>query len=161
MWRWCAFWCSMVLFGMALVALPAITIVPSYLGGSAHHGYFEDGRYFVGGHGRTAEVSESAWWLAYWVEILFPFSILVPAAAGYVLYRLQALPNQPRLRSAEVHPFLAALTGIVTVWTGAGLGWLIGRAPWTIWLGGWLGLYVGIGLLVWLIKHRARQHFIA
>src|SRR5437762_2884976 len=63
MWRWCAYLSGVALIAVALVALPSGMIVESYVGGSAIHGYVEDGRYFVNpGHGRPiAEVSDSAW----------------------------------------------------------------------------------------------------
>ena len=43
MWRRCAFWSGAVLIAVALGALPATTIVPSYLDGSVRYGYVEGG----------------------------------------------------------------------------------------------------------------------
>ena len=80
MWRWSAYLSGVVLIAVALVAAPSAMIVESYVGGSAVDGYVEEGRYFVNpGHGRPiAEVSESTWRAVYWVERLWPFSVLVP-----------------------------------------------------------------------------------
>jgi hypothetical protein len=76
------YWCGLVLIGCALGALAATSVVPSYLGGSASCGDIEDGRFFVDGHGRIAEVSESAWWLELRLSQTFPWLVVVPGILG-------------------------------------------------------------------------------
>lgn len=88
MWRSCVYWCGGALIAVALVALPATSVVPARLGGTAAEGYVKGGRYFVGSHGRYTAVSASAWRLELWVSRLFPWSILVPAHAGLFLIAL-------------------------------------------------------------------------
>ena len=85
----------MLLIAVALVALPSAMIVESYVGGSAIHGYVEDGRYFVNpGHGQPiAEVSESTWRAVYWVERLWPWSALIPCWIGMFLMAYGMGPN--------------------------------------------------------------------
>src|SRR5687767_15939687 len=87
MWRWCLYLFGVVLIAVALAAVPSMMIVESYVGGSATHGYVEEGRYFVNpGHGRPiVEVSESTWRTVYWVERSWPWSILIPGLIGLLL----------------------------------------------------------------------------
>jgi hypothetical protein len=63
MWRRCAFLSGVLLIGVAIAAVPSGAVVESYVGGSAVHGFVEDGRYFVDPkHGQpVVEVSESTW----------------------------------------------------------------------------------------------------
>ena len=77
---------GMLLIGVAIAAVPSGMIVESFVGGSAVHGHVEDGHYFVNpGHGRPiVEVSATTWRTVYWVERLWPFSILVPGLDGDV-----------------------------------------------------------------------------
>jgi hypothetical protein len=49
----CVHWCGVTLVAFPLVMLPARSVVPSYLGGTAYiNGYVQDGRHIVDGHGR-------------------------------------------------------------------------------------------------------------
>src|SRR5439155_2993533 len=95
MWRWCAYLSGVVLIVVAVATVPSGMVVESYVGGSAIHGYVEDGRYFVNpGHGRPiAEVSESTWRAVYWVERLWPLSALVPGLVGLFLTLYGMGPN--------------------------------------------------------------------
>src|SRR4051812_48474155 len=95
MWRRCAWLAGVVLIAVAIAALPSIMIVESYVGGSAVHGYIEEGRYFVDpGHSRPVEeVSESTWRTVYWVEWLWPWSALLPCWAGLFLTSYGMGPN--------------------------------------------------------------------
>src|SRR4051794_821499 len=96
MWRRGVSWCGAALIAVALAAIPAPTIVCSYLGGSTYYGFIENGRYDVGAYGRFAEVSESAWRFTYWLERAYPLLVLVPAAAGFFLMELGAPPGRRR-----------------------------------------------------------------
>jgi hypothetical protein len=49
----------------------------SMIGGSAHNGKIENGRYYVGSHGRYTEVSSSTWKFSWWHEWSAVFSTFV------------------------------------------------------------------------------------
>jgi hypothetical protein len=164
MGRWCAYLSGLLLIAVALVALPSGMIVESYAGGSAVHGSVEDGRYFVNpGHGwPVVEVPESTWRTVYWLELLWPLSV-VPGLIGGVLMMSGMGPNWKPAPVPPGHPPLgitAVGAGIMMglVAAGARLGWLAGRATWVAEVGGCLGLYVGGGLCVSLmVRHWRRQ----
>ena len=40
---------------------------------------------------------------------------------------------------------------------GAGLGWVVGRAPWTAFLGAWLAFWLSVTLFVWLHSRFSRR----
>src|SRR6266850_1944704 len=107
-WRSCMYWSGVVLIAVALVALPSVAIVPSYVGGSAVDGYVEGGRYFVTDRRHSAEVSESTWRAVYWVERLWPWSALVPGLTGLFLavYGMGPSWKPPPVPPAELPPWV-------------------------------------------------------
>src|SRR3954466_11776300 len=95
MWRWCAYSSGVLLIAVALAAPPSAAVGRSYMGGSATHGYVEDGRYFVNpGHGQPiVEVSESSWRAGSWWEGAWPWSALIPCWIGMFLMASGMGPN--------------------------------------------------------------------
>ena len=157
MWRSCVYWCGVALIAVAMVALPATSVVPMRLGGTAAGGYVKGGRYFVGSHGRYTEVSGLAWRLEWWVSRLLPWSILVPLHGGLFLIALSLPPGwRPAPAPPEEAIARASLAALPLVAVGAGLGWAAARAPWAALLGAWLGLYAGVWLTVQLAPRLAR-----
>jgi hypothetical protein len=141
---------------VALVAVPSLAIVESYVGGSAVHGFVEDGHYFVNpGHGRPiAEVSESTWRRVYWVELLWPWSALVSGFAGLFLTTSGMGPNwksPPAPPLAELPPRVlwACLLGAGITVAGTGLCLFVVRTPWVVMLVGWILFCVSSGTIVW------------
>src|SRR5437879_3401864 len=131
MWRRCAYWSGVLLIAVALAAVPSVAIVPSYAGGSAVDGYVEDGHYFVNpSHGRPiAEVSESTWRAAYWVERLWPWSALVPGLIGMFLTAYGQGPSwkPPPVPPKEMLPWViraCIASGVATV-AGTWLFWVV------------------------------------
>ncbi len=163
MWRRSRVWGGRALIAVALVALPAKTIISSYVGGSASYGSIEDEHYFVGGHGRHLEVSETAWYVELWVSRPFWLAVWVPGLAG--LFLLTGGQSQPVAPPRPLAPADLVLwhyvAGIGICFAGAWLGWVIGRVPWTILLGGWLGLYAACALVIWLQWRHARHAILA
>src|SRR5262245_18039193 len=163
MWRWCAFLLGVMLIAVAVVAVPSVAIVPSYVGGSAIHGYVEDGRYFVNpGHGRPiTEVSGSTWRAVYWVERLWPLSALVPGLLGMFLTASGRRPDwkPPPAPPAEPPPWVlwACLVSAGITLAGAGLCWVVVRASWAVMLVGWILCCLSTGTVGWLYSRSLRQ----
>jgi hypothetical protein len=163
MWHRCAYWSGVVLIVVALGAVPSPMIVESYVGGSATHGYVEDGRYFVNpGHGRPiAEVSETSWRAAYWAERLWPFSTFIPGLTGLFLTACGKGPNRKPspIPPKEMPPWAlwACLAGAGITVAGAGLCWVILRTPWVVMLVGWALICVSSGTVGWLYLRSLRR----
>jgi hypothetical protein len=159
----CIYWSGVVLIAVALAAVPSGAIVSSYAGGSAVDGYVEDGHYFVNpSHGRPiAEVSELTWRATYWVERLWPVSILVPGLIGLALTGCAKGPNwkPPPAPPAEPPPWvlwtcLASSVGIVVAtW----LFWVVVQVPWATMLAGWILICATGGSVTWLYFRSLRQ----
>src|SRR2546421_7759516 len=131
----------------ALVMLPATSVIPAYLGGTADRGYVEGDHYFVGTAGRYTEVSETAWRLELWVSRSVPWSVLVPGLAGLFLIALSQPPGwRPSPDPPDMDRIVVRVTpvGLGFIAAGAGMGWVLARAPWAALLGGWAGLYAGV-----------------
>ena len=163
MCRRCAYWSGVVLIAAALAAVPSVAIVPSYVGGSAIDGSVEDGRYFVNpGHGGPiVEVSGSTWRAVYWVERLWPLSVLVP---GFIGMSLTAYGRGPGWKPPPPPPaklprwMLWACLGSGWITLAAGwLCWVVFRAPWGAMLVGWILFCVSTGWVVWLYTRSLRQ----
>jgi len=156
MWLRLAYWTGVLLIGVAIVAVPSLSIVVSYAGGSALDGFIEDGRYFVDpGHNQPiAEVSESMWQTVWWVERLWPFSALVPAWIGMFL---TAYGMGPDWKPAPVPPgdmppwfvWLSGAAGALAV-AGGLLCWTLFRTPWVTMLVGYILACLGVATVVWL-----------
>ena len=163
MWRWCAYLSGVVLIGVALVALPSVMIVESYVGGSAVHGHVEDGRYFVNpGHSQPiVEVSESTWRTVYWLERVWPFSALVPCWAGLFLVVFGKGPNwkPPPLPPKELPPWFLWACGASSVFTVAGtlLFWVIVRIPWATMFVASILFYISVGTVSWFYSRSLRR----
>jgi hypothetical protein len=163
MWRRCAYWSGVVLIAVALAAVPSVAIVPSYAGGSAVDGYVEEGQYFVNpSHGRPiAEVSESTWRAAYWVERLWPFSALVPGLIGLFLTGYGKGPNwkPPPVPHAEPPPWVlwACLVCAGITVGGTLLFWFATRTPWVTMLVGWILICLCGGTVGSLYSRALRQ----
>jgi hypothetical protein len=163
MWRRCAYWCGVLLIAVALAAIPSLAIVESYVGGSAVHGYIEDGRYFVNPeHGRPIiEVSESTWRAVYWLERLWPFSALVPGLTGLFLTGYGRGPNgkPPAVPPAEPPPWVlwACLVSAGFIIAGTWLCWVVTRTPWVVMLVGWILICAGGGTCSWLYARALRR----
>ena len=162
MWRWCAYLLGLVLIAVALVGVPSGAIVESYVGGSAVHGYVEDGRYCVNpGHGRpVVEVSESTWRTVYWLELLWPLSI-VPGLIGVVLMLSGMGPNwkPPPPPPREMPPWVVRACGASGMFTVAGtwLFWEAVRVPWATMLAAWILFWSSAGWVGWLYSRSLRQ----
>lgn len=163
MWRWGVYLLGAALIAVALVALPSAMVVASYAGGSATHGFVEDGRYFVNpGHGQPiAEVSESTWRTVYRLERVWPWSALVPCWAGMLLIACGIGPNwkPPPLPPDELPPWMiraCAVGGGLTVGGGL-LCWVVTRTPWVTELVGCILLYVNCGTVTWLYTRSLRR----
>lgn len=144
MWRWCAYLLGLMLIGVALAALPSVPIVESYVGGSAVHGFIEDGRYFVNpGHGQPiVEVAESTWRTVYWLERIWPWSALIPIWLGMFLTFYGKGPNwkPPPVPPGELP---ACVFRACLVHTGITVGgtlafWYTTRVPWATMLVAWV-----------------------
>jgi hypothetical protein len=162
MWLRCAFWSGVLLIGIAIAAVPSLAIVGSYAGGSAVHGFIEDGRYFVDpGHNQPiTEISESTWRTVWWVERLSPFSILVPGWIGMFLMAYGMGPNWkpvpvPR---GDLPPWFVWWCGAGGVLTVAGglLCWTLFRTPWLAMLVGYILCCLGVGTVTWLYTRSLR-----
>ncbi|MCI0740052.1 MAG: hypothetical protein L0Y72_13485 [Gemmataceae bacterium] len=163
MWRWCAYLFGVLLIVVAIVAVPSLMIVESYVGGSAVHGYVEDGRYFVNpGHGEPiAEVSESAWRTVNWVERLWPFSAVVPCWIGMFLAAYGKGPNWKPLPPPPAEPppwvlWTCLAAALITV-AGTGLCLAVVRTPWVVMLVGWILICVSVATVVVLYTRSLRQ----
>jgi hypothetical protein len=160
-WRRLLSWCGVALIIVALVVLPATSVVPMYLGGSARDGYVEDGRYFVAvrGSGRFVEVSEKAWRLERWLDRAVPFSILVPGLTGLFLKLGSTRPDPapPPIPSTKPPIMWSYFVGVGIYLAGLGLGWIMVRAPWAMVLGGWLGFYADVWFVMWVQKRRKQR----
>ena len=155
MWRRCAYLSGVLLIGVALAAVPSGAVVMSYVGGSAIDGHVEDGRYFVNpSHGRPiVEVSESTWRTVYWVERLWPFSVLVPGLIGLFLtgYGKEPSWKPPPVPLAEPPPWVlwaCLVSGWITI-AGTWLFWVVVRVPWATMLVGWILICVNGGAVAW------------
>jgi uncharacterized membrane protein HdeD (DUF308 family) len=163
MWRWCAYLSGVVLIAVALSAVPSLAIVESYVGGSAVRGHVQAGRYFVNPeHGRPiVEVSESTWRAVYWLERLWPFSVLVPGLTGLFLTGYRRGPNgkPPPVPPAEPPPWvLWACLGCVGITVGGTLlCWFTTRTPWVTMLVGWILICLCGGTIAWLYSRALRQ----
>jgi hypothetical protein len=163
MWRWCASLSGVLLIAVALAAVPSGAIVESYVGGSAVHGSVEDGRYFVNpGHGQPiAEVTESTWRTVYWVELLWPWSALIPCWAGLFLTMYGKGPDwkPPPAPSAELPPWMLRACSVSAGITVAGtwLFWVVVRIPWATMLVGWILGCMCCGTVVRLYYRSLRQ----
>lgn len=163
MWRRCAFFTGILLIGAALAALPSLPVVESYVGGSAVHGSVEDGHYFVNpGHSMPiVEVSRSTWRTVYWVELLWPFSALVPGWAGLFLlgYGTGANWKPPLNPPKEMPPWmiLACFASGVCIVAGTWLFWAAVRLPWATMLVGWILVCVSAGAVAWFYSRSLRR----
>ena len=163
MWRRCAYWCGVALILVALGAVPSVAIVPSYAGGSAIDGYVKEGRYFVNpSHGRPiVEVSESTWRVAYWVERLWPLSVLVPGLIGLSLtaYGRGLNGKTPPPPPQEMPPWVirACIASAVFIVAGTWLCLVVVRKPWVVMLVGWILICVSAGTIGWLYSRSLRQ----
>jgi len=159
----CAYWAGVMLIGVALAAVPSGAVVQSYVGGSAVHGSVEDGRYFVDPrHGRPiVEVSESTWRTVYWVERLWPLSILVPGFAGMFLLGCAKGPNsKPAPPQPKEPPHWVLWSCLVAGWitiAGTWLFWHIVGVPWATMIVGWILICVSGGTVSWLWYRSLRQ----
>jgi hypothetical protein len=161
--RWCAYLSGVVLVAVAIAAAPSEAIITSYAGGSAVHGYVEDGHYFVNPtHGRpVVEVAESTWRAVYRVERVWPWSVLVPGLTGLFLVVSGMKPNRkpPPAPPVESPPWLiracAVSAGVVV--GGTLLCWYATRAPWATMLVGWILICVNGGTVAWLYTRFLRQ----
>ena len=163
MWRWCAYLSGGLLIAVALAAVPSAAVVESYVGGSAVHGYVEDGRYFVNpGHGRPiAEVSASTWRTVYWVERLWPLSALVPGLTELFLIGCGTGPNwkpaPPPPKEMPPWVLRACLAGAGFTMGGTWLFWVVVRAPWATMLAGWVLICASAGSVGWLYSRSLRE----
>ena len=163
MGRRCAYLFGVVLVGVAIAAVPSAMILESYVGGSAVHGSIEDGHYFVDPrHGRpVVEVSAATWRAVYWVERLWPFSILVPGWVGMFLMACarrpdwKPLPSPPR----ELPPWVlwTCLASALVIVAGTVLFWYAVRIPWATMLAAWVLICVNGALVVWLYTRSLRR----
>lgn len=152
----CFHWLGVLLIALAIAAVPSVAIVPSFAGGSAIDGHNEGGRYFVNpSHGQPIrEVSESLWHTVYWVERLWPISVLVPGLSGLFLV---AFGRNPSLKPAPAPPtepptwvLWLCLSGSAITVGGAWLCWVAFRAPWAVMLAGWVLACACTGAVGWL-----------
>jgi hypothetical protein len=146
----------------ALGAVPSVAVVPSYVGGSAIDGHVEDGRYFVNpGHGRPiAEVSESTWRAAYWVERLWPLSALVPGLVGLSLTGYGMGPNRKPPPVPPAPPpwvLWSCLASAGVTMAGTWLFWVVVHAPWATMLAAWVLICVSAGSVGWLYSRSLRE----
>lgn len=161
--RWCAYWSGVLLIAVALVAVPSVAIAPSYAGGSAVDGSVEGGRYFVNpSHGRPiVEVSEATWRAVYWVERLWPWSVLVPGLTGLFLVGCGKGPNwKPAPPPPKEPPPWVLWSCLVSGWitiAGTWLFWHIVRVPWATMTAGWILICVSGGSVSWLWRRSLRQ----
>jgi hypothetical protein len=163
MWRRCAYISGVLLLAVAVAAVPSVAIIESYVGGSAIHGSVEDGRYFVNpGHGQPiAEVAESTWRTVYWLERLWPFSILIPCWTGLFLTAYGKGPNwkpppPPPKELPQPVIWACGAAGVFTV-IATWLFWVVVRVPWATMLAGWMLLCVSGGSVVWWYARSLRQ----
>jgi len=163
MGRWCAYLSGMLLIAVALAAVPSVAVVESYVGGSAVHGSINGGRYFVNpGHGQPiAEVSAATWRTVYWVELLWPFSALVPGLTGLSLAVYGKGPNwkPPPPPPKELPPRVlwSCLAGSLFTVALTWLFWVVVRIPWATMLAGWVLCCVSVGSIVWWYSRTWRQ----
>lgn len=162
MWRWCAYLSGVLLIAVAVVGVPSGVIVESYVGGSAVHGYVENGRYFVNpGHVRpVVEVSESTWRTVYWMELLWPLSV-VPGLIGGPLLIYGKEPNwkPPPSSPQEMPPWVkraCIASGLLTVAVTC-LFWDAVRVWWAEMLARWLLFCFSAGTAGWLYSRSLRQ----
>src|SRR5262245_31600146 len=154
---------GVLLIGVAVVALPSVAVVESYIGGSAVNGFVEDGRYFVNpGHSQPiVEVSETTWRTVYWLERLWPFSAGIPCCVGRFLIGCgkggdrKPLPAPPK----ELPPWMVWLCGGggVFIVIATLLFWSAVRVPWATMLFGWSIMCVTVGTIVWYHSRSLRQ----
>lgn len=163
MWRRCAYWSGVLLIAVAVAAVPSGAIVLSYVGGSAIDGHVEDGRYFVNpSHGRPiVEVSESTWRAVYWVERLWPLSILIPGLLGLFLTSCGSGPNgkPPMPPPKELPPWAlwACLAGALFTVAATLLFWFAVRVPWATMLFAWILCCISVVSVVWLYSRSLRR----
>ena len=136
-------WIGRSLLFLAFALFTAIVINPMRLGGEASGGKVEDARYFVVSKGRRyTEVSQTEWRIERNLERCF----FVPLVLVWIGMAFCVAPDMQQKKPVPTaHPpsleIYGAVLGVTAV--GAGLGWLIGRVPWTAVLGAWLGLWGG------------------
>jgi hypothetical protein len=163
MWLRPAYWSGVLLIAVAVAAVPSVAIVESYVGGSALHGFIEDGRYFVDpGHNQPiTEVSESTWRTVWWVEWVWPFSALLPAWIGIVL---TAYGMGPNWKPAPVPPgdpppwfvWSSGAGGVLTV-AGGLLCWKLFRTPWVTMLVAYILFCIGVATVTWVYTRSLRR----
>jgi hypothetical protein len=163
MWRRSAFLTGVLLIGVAIAAVPSGAVVQSYVGGSAVHGFVEDGRYFVEPkHGQPiVEVSESTWRTVYWVERLWPFSAVIPCWVGMFLIAYGKGPDwkpppAPPKKLPDWMVWTCGLAGVFVV-VATALFWYAVRIPWATMLAGWILMCVTTGTIVWFFSRSLRR----
>jgi hypothetical protein len=160
MWNRCANLLGMILIGAALAAVPSVPVVVSYVGGSAILGFIENERYFVNpGHSMPiVEVSESTWWTVYWVEMLCPWSGLVPGFAGLYLAGRGKEPNETPLPDQMPRWVLYACMVAAGITVGGTLlFWFATRTPWATMIVGWMLVWICGGTVGHLYARSLRQ----
>ena len=147
-------WTGRCLLFLAFLLFTAIVINPMRLGGEVSGGKEEDGRYFVASKGhRSTEVSETEWRIERVLEWCF-FMPLVLVWIG-MAFCCASESNHKQQVPVDDPPSLGTCGVVLAAASvGAGMGWLIGRVPWTAVLGAWLGLWAG-AISAGLFQHRA------
>lgn len=162
MWRRRAQLLGVSMIGLAIAAVPSGAVVESYVGGSAVHGFVEDGHYFVNpGHSQPiVEVSETTWRTVYWVERLWPFSAIVPCWIGMFLMVYGKEPGwKPSPPPKELPTWMVWTCGAggVFVVVATLLFWYAVRVPWATMLVGWILICVTTGSIVWFFSRHLRR----
>jgi hypothetical protein len=157
---------GLLLVAAALVALPSGMVVESYVGGSAVHGHVEEGHYFVNpGHGQpVAEVSGTAWRAAYWLELLWPLSVVLGLIGGFLMLagkgpNWKPAPAPPKEMPTWVLRLCLASAGVTV--GGTWLCWAVVRTPWVVEVVGCLLFYITAGSVGWLYTRSLRPQPIA
>jgi hypothetical protein len=143
---------------LAFALFTAIVINPMRLGGDAWGGKEEDGRYFVVSTGhRYTEVSEIEWRIEQYLEWCFFLPVVLVWIGLAFLAASGVHQKGPIAPPGEPTPMWMVFASIGVTAVGAGVGWLIGRAPWTAFTGGWLAFSFSVAAAVWLLSRSLRQ----
>jgi hypothetical protein len=152
-------WMGCGLFLLVFALLTAIVINPLRLGGVVLWGGKEEGgRYFVVAKpDQYTEVSE----VEYRIEQYLEWCYFLPVPLVWIGAVFWAVPDV--LQKKPIPPPVGPLPRWMTVASvgitalGAGVGWVIGRAPWTAFLGAWLAFWFSVASFVWLHSRFSRQ----
>jgi hypothetical protein len=152
-------WIGCCLLVLAFALFTAIVINPMRLGGVVLWGGKEDGgRYFVVAKpDQYTEVSE----IEYRIEQYLEWCSFLPVLLvwiGFVFWFAPAVPlKKPISPPVGPVPTWMTIASVGITAFGAGVGWVIGHAPWTAFLGAWLAFWFSVVSSVWLHSRLSRQ----